>query len=84
MRFFIEIDRGYIQSVGTGNGGEEVTEERYHEVLSVILAKPQETETVDYRLKTDLTWEKYPVDPPDPDSEIDDSEALGILMGVME
>lgn len=81
MRFYIEIENGYILSIGTGNSGEEISEERYNEVLSVILAKPQETETVDYRLREDLTWEQYEIDPPDPDPEIDDSEAFDIIFG---
>lgn len=84
MRYYKQIANGYILAVGTGNGGTEITEEEYNAILSVIHNKPPRTETTDYRLREDLTWEEYHVDPPDPDPEIDDSELLDILMGGAE
>ena len=81
MRFYKTIDNGYIISIGTGNGGEEITEQEYAEILSVIRNKPTPLDGHDYRLKTDLTWEAYEIDPPDPDPELDDAEALDILLG---
>ena len=70
----------YIISVGMGNAGDEVTEERYNEILAAIRSKPQRTETTDYRLKTDLTWEPYKVDP-EPEPEPDAEEILNIIFG---
>ena len=84
MRFYEIIQDGYILAIGTGNGGTEITESEYNAILDIIHTKPAATETTDYRLKTDLTWEQYAVDPPDPDPDIDDSELLDILMGVAE
>lgn len=84
MRFYKQISDGYILAIGTGNGGTEITGDEYNDILAVIHSKPAATETTDYRLREDLTWEEYPVDPPDPDPEIDDSELLEILMGVTE
>ena len=84
MRCYKQIDTGHIQSVGTGLGGEEITEAEYNEILAVIRAKPADTDTTGYRLKTDLTWEEYPIEPPDPDPEIEDAELLDILMGGAE
>ena len=84
MRFYKQIVGGYILAIGTGTGFEEISETEYNEILSVIRNKPPATETTDYRLRVDLIWEEYPVDPPDPDPEIDDSELLDILMGVTE
>jgi len=84
MRFLKIIEGGFILAIGTGNGGTEITEVEYNTILSVIRTKPPTTETNDYRLREDLTWEEYPVDPPDPDPEIDDSELLDILMGGAE
>ena len=81
--FYKQDADGYIIAVGTG-GGTEITEEEYNTILSVIHSKPQGTETTDYRLREDLTWEEYPIDPPDPDPDIDDAELLDILMGVTE
>ncbi len=77
------ISGDYIVAIGKGNIGERITEEEYAEILAIIRNKPQRTETTDYRLKTDLTWEAHEVEPqPNPeDEEIDDSEALSILLG---
>ena len=69
---------GYIIGIGTGGAGEQISETEYNTILDVIHAKPPRTETTDYRLKTDLTWEAYTIDP---DPELDDSETLDILLG---
>lgn len=74
------VENGYILAIGTG-GGTEITEAEYNTILSIIHDKPPATETTDYRLREDLTWEEFPVDPPDPDPEINDEELLDILMG---
>lgn len=84
MRYYKQIENGYILAIGTGNGGTEITESEYNEILAVIQSKPPRTETTDYRLKTDLTWEEYEIDPPDPDPDIDESEAFEILFGGAE
>ena len=84
MRFYKLIENGYILAIGTGSGHTEITGAEYDEILSVIHEKPARTETTDYRLKEDLTWEEYQVEPPDPDPELDGDEALEILMGGAE
>lgn len=84
MRCYKQTDAEYILSIGTGNGGTEITESEYNEILSVIRNKPAATETTDYRLREDLTWEEYTVDPPDPDPEIEDAEVYDILFGGAE
>lgn len=84
MRYYKQIANEYILAIGTGNGYEEITEEEYNRILSVIHIKPARTETTDYRLKTDLTWEPYEVDPPDPNPDIDEAEAFGIIFGGAE
>lgn len=81
MRYYKTIENGFILAIGTGGGNIEITEAEYGEILTVIHNKPARTETTDYRLKTDLTWEAYPVEPPDPDPELDGEDALEILMG---
>lgn len=78
------VSGGYIISIGTGGMGEEVTEEEYSDILSVIQSKPPRTETTDYRLREDLTWEEYEVELPDPDPEIDEAEVYDILFGGAE
>ena len=90
MVYFKIIENAFISSVGTYDGTlespvcTEINEEEFSEILSVIRNKPPRTETTDYRLREDLTWEEYPVDPPDPDPEIEDAEVYDILFGGAE
>lgn len=83
MRFYKQIENSYILSVGTGGrGGTEVSEAEYRMILDVIHAKPEATGNTDYRLRGDLTWEAYEVDPLEPEEdELTDEEALEIIMG---
>ena len=80
MRYYKQIDNNYILAIGTGCGGTEITESEYNEIMTVIQNKPSRTETLDYRLKTDLTWEGYEHEP-DPEPEPTAYEALSILLG---
>lgn len=80
MRFYKQIDGDYILAIGTGNGNTEITESEYNEILTVIQNKPQATATTDYKLKTDLTWEAYEVEPV-PELEPEPQEVLDILLG---
>ena len=81
MRYYNIVDNGYILAIGTGAGGTEITEAEYDQILAVIHAKPVKTETEDYRLRDDLTWEAHAVPPPESDPDVDDSEALQIILG---
>lgn len=84
MRYYKDIENGYIIAIGTGASGTEITETEYNEIMELIQSKPAETATPKYRLKTDLTWESYEVEPEPPSDEIDDSEALDIILGGAE
>lgn len=80
MKFYKFTDGGYIIAISTSCIGEEITEAEYNEILSAIRNKPQDTETVGYRLKTDLTWESYEKEPqPEPDLSAD--EIVNIIFG---
>ena len=81
MRYYKQIENGYILAIGTGGGGTEITEQEYNSIMTVIQNKPQGTATTDYKLKTDLTWEEYELPPEPEDEEIGDEEALGIITG---
>lgn len=82
MRYYVLISSGYIAAAGTGGGGTEITEAEYAEILTIIRNKPARTDTTDYRLREDLTWEAYEVEPPEPEEEeLTDAEALEILLG---
>ena len=78
-RYYKYVHDGYISGIGVGATGTEIEEEEFNTILSVIHAKPARTDTTDYKLREDLTWEPYPVDPPS--DEIDAEEALAIIMG---
>ena len=67
MRYYKQIENGYILAIGTGGGGTEITAAEYDEIMAAIQNKPPTTDTIDYRLKEDLTWEQYQVEPPVPD-----------------
>ena len=83
MRYYKQLSDNYILAIGTGNDGEEITEDEYNEIMAIIQSRPT-AEGKGYRLKTDLTWEEYdlpPVPEPSDDDEISTDEALNILLG---
>lgn len=82
MRYFKDIQNGFIVAIGTGGGGVEITEAEYSSILAVIQSKPARTETTDYHLRQDLTWEEYErIEPSDDDEEAAPEEVLDILLG---
>lgn len=80
MRHYKTIVNGYITAIGTGGGGTEITEAEYNTIMGIIQQKPPRTETTDYHLTENLTWEEY-TRPPDPEPEVEGEELLDILMG---
>lgn len=80
MRHYKQLSDSYITAVGTGYGGEEITEAEYNEIMSIIQSRPQAVGK-GYRLKTDLTWEEYDLPPqPEPEEpELTAEEALAEL-----
>ena len=82
MRYYKDIQNGFIVAIGTGGGGVEITETEYESILVVIRNKPARTETTDYHLRQDLTWEEYErIEPSDDDEEASPEEVLDILLG---
>lgn len=77
--YVIEKKDGYIYSIGTAQAGEKISRDLFDEILNVIKAKPKKEGMTDYRLKEDLTWEAYEVEP-DPDPEPTAEEILDILL----
>ena len=75
MRFYKTVSDGYLVSVGTGAGGEEITKQEYADILTAIRNKPTPRYGHDYRLKTDLTLEEYELPPVEPEP-LTDEEAL--------
>ena len=81
MKYYALIDNGYIMSVSKGDLplGNEITEERYDEIISAVQSCPRRAGYA-YRLKVDLTWEEREKEPL-PEEDPDPAEALSILLG---
>lgn len=80
MRYYKIIDGEYLKAIGTGNGGIEITEAEYNRLLSVIQNRPEPERGYGYRLKTDLTYERYEMPEAEPE-DLTAEEALGIIVG---
>lgn len=80
MRYYKQISDGYILAIGTGLGFDEITEAEYEDIKTAIASKPPCTEVTDYRLRADLTWEEYEVEP-EPEPDLDGAEAWEIIFG---
>lgn len=84
MRYYKDINNGYILAIGIGGSGTEITESEYNTIMAAIQQKPAWENNIDYHLKTDLTWEAYERIPEESPEEIDAEEALDILIGGAE
>ena len=63
------INDKYIIGVGTGSGGEEITEQEYNNILDKINNRPEAPEGYSYRLTTTMEWELCEVLKIEPTSE---------------
>ena len=70
-----------IIAVGNGNfdGGIEINNERYSEIVNALSFIPIAPDGYGYRLKADLTWELYEL--PVVEEELTSEEALSIILG---
>ena len=60
MRQYKEIENGIIVSTGESlTNGTTISNGEYDSILQTIQNKPSADDGYDYRLKTDLTWERY-------------------------
>lgn len=55
--FYKYINDKYIIGVGTGSGGEEITEQEYNNILDKINNRPEAPDGYSYRLTTAMEWE---------------------------
>ena len=78
--FYKIVTNGIIAVIGTGNGGESITEAEYNHIKSMISNRPAAPAGFGYRLTESLEWELYEL-PIVEDEEIDDAEALEIILG---
>lgn len=84
-KYFKNIEGEYIVSISTGTGAEEITQEEYENILSVIRNdRPTPEDGYDYRLRTDLTWELIEVEVISEDEmEITDDEFMNMVEEVL-
>ena len=59
MRYYKIIYNGYIGRIGVGNGGIEISQEEYENLVQIINNKPVAESGYVYKLKEDLSWELY-------------------------
>lgn len=88
MSFYKNIYGGYIESLSNGFGQKQITEEEYTSILSIIRSAPSAPDGCTYMLRADtLEWELVE-NPPEPepsvDDDVDDAEAMSILLGGAE
>ena len=81
MKYFKNTEGEYLTALSTGTGMEEITQEEYDHILSVIRSAPTAETGYQYKLKVDLTWERVEAPPEETDPEISDEEALAIIIG---
>lgn len=55
--FYKYINDNFIIGVGTGSGGEKISEQEYKDILNKINNRPEAPEGYSYRLTTDMEWE---------------------------
>lgn len=69
--FYRIVADGIISVIGTGNGGESITEAEYNHIKSIISSRPAAPEGFGYRLTESLEWELYEI--PEEEAEADAS-----------
>ena len=57
MRYYKIIYNGYVQRIGIGNGGVEISKDEFEYLTNLIHNKPIAESGYGYKLKEDLTWE---------------------------
>lgn len=84
MRYYKIINNGYIEGVGIGCGGNEISKEEYINLLSMIKYPPEADEGCYFKLKEDLTREQHVIPViTDENDEISGDELMTIIKEVL-
>jgi hypothetical protein len=83
MRYNKNVQGGYILAIGTGAGGEEITEQEYAAIKAVIDARPAPPDGYGYRLTATEIWEQYALPPVEDDPDVDADAALAEIAEVI-
>ena len=82
------INDGHIIAVTTGYGTEQITEQEYNKILSIIHNRPTPSDGYTYKLRADtLEWELVELPPvEEQDDEATESDYIDALqdLGVLE
>ena len=84
MRYYKIIDSGYLDSLGTGDGGIEIAEDEYNDLLALIRDKPTAPAGYDYWITESGEYELVEAEArpePSDEDELTDDEVLAILLG---
>lgn len=84
INYYKIVDTNYIIAIGThGNDRvEEITESEYNTIMQMIQNSPTNPEGYSYKLRAEnLEWELVELPPMPEDEDIDDAEALNIILG---
>ena len=78
--YYKQIENGYINSLHISEAyqGEEITEEEYNIIMSVINSKPEDTETHFYKLKAD-TLEYEAIERLEPSYNLEESTKSEVI-----
>lgn len=71
MKYYKQIDGGYITAIGMVKRGGNITKAEYDRLLDIIHNRPEDPAGYEYKLKDDtLEWELVELPPePTPDPE---------------
>lgn len=61
MKYFKNVENGYIVSISTGQGQIEITAQEYNNILFYIKYAPQPEQYYEYKLREDLTWDRVEI-----------------------
>lgn len=81
MRYYKMIEENTIVGIGSGMGGEEITQEEYRDILQIILSRPAAPTGYALVLTAALQWDSRPLPPEEDDEELTDAQALEIITG---
>lgn len=61
--YYKTVRDGYITLISTGAGQTEIPQNEYDQIMQTINERPQNEDGYGYRLREDLTWERYELPP---------------------
>ena len=81
MKYYKNMDKGYIQCLSTGAGQTEITKAEYLQIISICKNKPADTADYYYRLTDVIQWEKQPRIRAEGAEDLSAEDALSIITG---